>query len=114
MAEIYDSQDLIRGIQETATTPPILGTIASDPTKWSTGIFTYDIDIDDEISGMPVRLRRVREQIPFFYQSGGGLRKIGDRVLLNRLSRTIWEIVGDEITPSNWQGGSPRVFLEKP
>ena len=112
MAEIYDPGDLITSLRGRPPERGLIGTIASEPTFWSPGVFTYEVDIQDDISGTTFKVKRVRENVPWFYQSGGGLRQIGDRVFVNKLSRTVWEIAGDEITPERWDQEKPRVYLE--
>ena len=112
MAEIYDSGDLVSGLRSRPQERGLVGTIASDPTFWSPGVFTYEVDIQDDISGTIFKVRRVRESVPWFYQSGGGLRRVGDRVLVSKLSRTVWEIIGDEISPEGWEERKPRVYME--
>ena len=79
-----------------------IGVIETEAVRWTDALWTYDVRL--EATGR--LLRRVREHVPPYYQSGAGLRQIGDRVSLLRLSRTLWEIVADESTPDNWGAAS--------
>ncbi len=97
---ISDTLSTLRRREEVADD---LGVIVGDGVRWTDGLWTYDVRL--ESTGR--LLRRVRESQPRFYQSGSGLYHAGDRVVIRRLSRTRWEIVGDAPTPANWGIGAP-------
>ena len=103
-AGVYDAADDIAAIRPRRRLERAIGVIDGPAIRYSDGLWVYRVLL--ESSGRV--LRRVRDSVPTAYQTGAGLRQLGDRVSVIRVSRTVWEIAGDEPTPTSWNlTGSP-------
>lgn len=107
-ANPYSIADDLQSQRPPRAPEKVIGVIASEPVRWTDAIWTYDVELENTGRMVP----RVREHVPPYYQSGAGLRQIGDRVSLQRVSRTLWEIVADESTPASWPATGSQVYLE--
>ena len=109
MVEIYDPGELVRPLRTRPQDKPLSGRIIS-VREWAEGTFTYGVEV--ETAGGVLTLPRVQEAVSWWYQSGAGLRPIGQQVLVARVSRTRWEIVGDDPSTPVWENERPRAYLE--
>ena len=118
-AGIYQWRDLIPRVP--AELAPVLGIIVETPdpmdfterptygggVKIQEGEWVYSVEIQNTRTGYKVRVNGVREAVPKFYGDGAGRRMVGDEVILQRRSRTVWEIVGEPSKPQDWVGLEP-------
>lgn len=117
MVEIYQGGDFVSAIRPLVRAQRHIGRIAGPPDKWAPGVYTYPVDLDTGSGpSRPVRLERVAEVVPWWYQSGAGLRSENEEVEVVRQGRGSWVIVGDSPTVDEWTraGGSASVVHRIP
>lgn len=99
MAEPYSPDEGLLGLRPRRRTEQAIGYIASEGLRWTDALWTYDVRLTDGRL-----IRRVREQQDNIQQASPGVRSVGDKVAITRVSRTVWEISGSQIEPTTWRG----------
>ena len=111
--------DYFQGLRTPPQPVPIVGTVLPNPKKGGNapgdgikledGAWVYSVGIVSSTTQKPLRIDGVRETVPAFYGDGAGRRYAGERVLLQKRSRTLWEIIGSE--PQVYEGDAPGSFI---
>ena len=85
----------------------VLDGIITGITPVSPGETLYAVQVKHPATGQDVTLRRVRVLTTRFYANDESLWRVGTSVLVQRQSRTAWEIVGRRPSPEDFNEGVP-------